>query len=348
MNADAPVLIGSPPSSGSTLLSVMLDAHPDIACGPELCILGHPLLYRDFDLFRRLAIGIYVSGGFAARDPFRNVSAGLSPYAFAYDDNFSFYGFDKDQIVEIFRRHSTLRDFLADLFGSYLDAEGKTVLAEKSPPNLYAIPEFLDAFPAGKAVCLIRDPIDQIWSLKRRGFTFARALSIWLVETAICLAHSELKRVKLIRFEELVLNSRTVCTELVNFLNVAPAVDEMLNYVARSRRVSEDSSIGLPSWSHNPREAVSKDSIGRGVENLAPEELHALHNAVLTNIPPGLSIRAGDTAMQIAQRSGYRIPPCPSLDKPSVLAFFASEGLLESGHPANAKNFQERLVYCAP
>ena len=42
-----PVLVGCCPSSGSTLLSVMLDAHPDLMCGPELSIFAHPLVWRQ-------------------------------------------------------------------------------------------------------------------------------------------------------------------------------------------------------------------------------------------------------------------------------------------------------------
>ncbi len=345
MTVDAPILIGSPPSSGSTLLSVMLDAHPDVACGPELCILGHPLLYRDFDLFRRLAIGIYLSGGFTSRDTFCNVSAGLSPYAFAYDDNFSFYGFDQGQVVEIFQRNRNVDDFLSDLFGPLLKLEGKRRFAEKSPTNIYAVPEFLDALPAGRAICLIRDPLDQIWSLKRRGFSFGRALSIWLVETAICLEHAKLDRVMLVRFEELVRTPEKICEDIEHFLGMTPAVGQMLDYVNRSKRVKVDSSIGLASWSHNPREALSSGSIGNGRPNLQPQEIYAIHHAALTGVPDGLAIRAGETAKLVIERCGYDVPSCPNLDVSSARSFLASEGLL-SGSNTPPTNFQERMVCC--
>ena len=39
------VLIGCCPSSGSTLLSLLLDAHPQMICGPELWLFAHPFFW---------------------------------------------------------------------------------------------------------------------------------------------------------------------------------------------------------------------------------------------------------------------------------------------------------------
>jgi len=44
--SDKPILVASPPSSGSTLLAVMLDNHPLISCGPETSLMGNPLFYN--------------------------------------------------------------------------------------------------------------------------------------------------------------------------------------------------------------------------------------------------------------------------------------------------------------
>jgi len=40
-----PILVGSAPSCGSTLFSTMLDAHPQVVCGPELNLVSHPVFW---------------------------------------------------------------------------------------------------------------------------------------------------------------------------------------------------------------------------------------------------------------------------------------------------------------
>ena len=64
---------------------------------------------------------------------------------------------------------------------------GKRFWAEKSPPNLYAMPLFLQRYPQGKAVVMAATGDDVVCSLLQRGFTLCEACSIWLVETALSL-----------------------------------------------------------------------------------------------------------------------------------------------------------------
>jgi hypothetical protein len=143
-----PVLIGSPPGAGSTLLSVILDAHPEIACGPELTIFSHPLLYSNFARFRR-AVHLEEHLRWPWRDSYRALRRGFAPYSGISNQNAPYYGIGGRDFLVRLQSHDDVRAWLAATFGPWLAARCKTVFVEKSPENIYGMDAFLDAFPAG-------------------------------------------------------------------------------------------------------------------------------------------------------------------------------------------------------
>ena len=68
---------------------------------------------------------------------------------------------------------------------------GKRFWAEKSPPNLYSMPLFLERYPEGKAIVMVRDGRDVVCSLLKRGFRLCEACGIWLFEAALSLLLGE-------------------------------------------------------------------------------------------------------------------------------------------------------------
>jgi len=50
---DTPFLIIGAGSSGTTLLSILLDNHPEITCGPEISVFNKDKVYTNFKYFKK-------------------------------------------------------------------------------------------------------------------------------------------------------------------------------------------------------------------------------------------------------------------------------------------------------
>jgi ABC-type polysaccharide/polyol phosphate transport system ATPase subunit len=341
--ARRPVLVGSPPGAGSTLLSVILDAHPEIACGPELGLFAHPLLFTDFTLFKH-AVAWDEHQPSPSRDSYRALALGLAPYSGVSDFNARYYGLDSDGLLARLPEFDSAAAFTDAIFTPWLAARGKHVFAEKSPENIYGMRAFLDAFPAGLAICLVRNPLDQILSLKRRSFSFGRALSIWLVESALCLHLAQTSRVHLMRYEDLVGEPASALGTLCDFLGVARIDDLPDTYRDRSSRITDDPTIAIPSWSLHPGDGIQTSAIGRGAIELTAEEIAAVHGAFISDPPSQLKPIAGLSLLEVAARLGYTLPRCPSPPIEDFLIFLDREMLTSCDSIRRPSWFQERMT----
>jgi hypothetical protein len=249
-----PLLIGSCPSSGSTLLSVMFDAHPDVMCGPELSLLAHPFVWQGHGApwRARVIAALNAAPQRPSRDQW-NLACGAVPYAPPVDvGHLASYGLDIDRLRTLVNQTNCIEDLLQAMLGPALRRNNKRIWAEKSPPNLYAVPDFLDRFPQGQAIVVVRDGRDVVCSLMKRGFLLAEACSIWLVEAALSKQLSSRPNVHLVRYEDLVIAPEKTIEELLENLGLAPASDAMLNYAQHSDRVRSDDSICVYAWTERP------------------------------------------------------------------------------------------------
>ncbi len=132
---DAPIFIGGCPRSGTTLLRVMIDSHPQIACGPELRAI--PALASLSADMRR------VSGATLA----------------------AHYGLAAADLDVVFAR--LIMSFLTPLH----DHSGKRRIAEKTPANVLHFGELARLFPRAAFVQVIRDGRDVVASLLKMTWT---------------------------------------------------------------------------------------------------------------------------------------------------------------------------------
>lgn len=123
-----PIFIGGAGRSGTTLLRVMLDAHPNICCGPELKLLP--------------AIGQF----------FQSVAQPLAPVMGAY-------GNTPDDICRHFR------GLVEGLVENYRRTSGKSRWAEKTPHNVLFMMPLAQIFPDAKFLHVVRDGRDVACSL---------------------------------------------------------------------------------------------------------------------------------------------------------------------------------------
>ena len=125
---DSPIFVGGAGRSGTTLLRVILDSHPNIACGPELKVT--PMIAEMWHGFQ---------------------TAHLPPL--------KEYLLTPDDINGIFGR------LILSLLEKYRDNSGKARVAEKSPNNVFFFQHLSHIFPESPLVHVIRDGRDVVCSL---------------------------------------------------------------------------------------------------------------------------------------------------------------------------------------
>ncbi|GAC1398044.1 MAG: sulfotransferase [Chloroflexota bacterium] len=129
----SPIFIGGQRRSGTTLLRVLLNRHPHIACGPETHFVRRPDIQ-----------------GWHAR---------LSD---EWGERVERYGFERSILDR------SMASLIDNLFTRYQLREGKLRWAEKTPNNILHIDYLFRLFPCAQFIHIIRDPRDVYGSIVQR------------------------------------------------------------------------------------------------------------------------------------------------------------------------------------
>ena len=210
LQLDRPFLIVSSASSGSTLLSVLLDRHPLIACGPELSIFNKSRFYQHFDVVRDrlgqwIERGLSTDGQAEYRDFFFNLNS---------------YYWDTETLVELANDSSNHREFLDQFFAAYLQKRGKIIWGEKTGSNAYCVEQFLSLYPDARVVHLVRDGRDVVCSLMGRSDSPYHAVSHWLYNVSACVALRGKRSYLEVRYEDLVSNPNRELERICSHIGV--------------------------------------------------------------------------------------------------------------------------------
>jgi len=215
-----PVIVGCP-RSGTSLLAVMLDSHPEVAVPPETSFLG-PIAC------------LYGPSATVRRNFFEAVTAdrlGLS--------NWSDFGLDRDaflgrlEAIEPFTVSAGLRAFYA----MYAEAEAKPRCGEKTPGYVFLMPELAALLPEARFIHVIRDPGDTALSWRKTWFAPSQDLALlgaeWKKHVEAGRRGSGLVRRYIeLRFEDLVLQPEATLKRVCEFISL-PWNPAMLDYRAR-------------------------------------------------------------------------------------------------------------------
>lgn len=166
------ISIGGAPSSGTTLLADLLDSVPGLACDPELGFLSVEEAYSWSEAFVRNA---------ARGESFPSVSPYSAPRPFFNMKYLDLVGLDEHGLASMIKQSQHLGDFV-DRYRRHRESirdRSIDVLAEKTPVNVAMAQCFLDTFPEGRFVHVVRDPRHVVGSLLHRGFGLAEATVIW-------------------------------------------------------------------------------------------------------------------------------------------------------------------------
>ena len=197
------IFVGGVPSSGTTLVRAMLDAHPEIRCGEETRIVPRMLQMRE--RWRR-----------SAMEHKRLIAAGLN-----------------DTVMD-----KLIRSFISNVIE--LHGPKALHLCNKDPLSLSQMPQLHNLFPKAKFLLIIRDGRAVANSIVSRNITitgvnhksYVSAASFWnrAVEKMVgnC---NKVGRGNCLRiyYEELVDNPKEEIHRLLDFLNI-PWSDNVLHH----------------------------------------------------------------------------------------------------------------------
>lgn len=227
-NVPAPFVVGMN-RSGTTLLRMMLDAHPDLTMPPETHFV--PEL---------IDVG---AQGRATPEAFLEV--------ITKQREWGDFGLTEEQLLEAFRAIEPLNpgDALRAFYGAYAARVGKPRCGEKTPIYVKSIRKISEALPEARFVHVIRDGRDVALSIRDRAVKEHPIDVIaerWV--RRIGQARRQSKHVahyKEVRYEQLILETAPTLREICEFFEL-PWDDAVLDYHRRSAERLEEMKRELP------------------------------------------------------------------------------------------------------
>jgi hypothetical protein len=204
-----PVVIGGCARSGTSLLRVMIDSHPNIYCGPET-----GLLYLKTLSSKKIL--------------------GLSKK----------FNIPEKQIQRLKKQTSSYIQFIESFFTLLRELEGKPRWGEKSPANILHLDRIYQHFPNSQFIHIIRDGRDTASSLKRfprykmlndkrveldTNNPLDHCIRRWVRDVREGLRWRGDPRYIEVKYEELIQNEEKTLRKIFRFLN-EPWKQEVLKY----------------------------------------------------------------------------------------------------------------------
>lgn len=247
MDKRAGILIGGPPSTGSSVLVNILNRHRDLLAGPETYLFIHPKLYTDWKRSREYLVKTSPLGGLKSVGWFRRNGADLMD---------PFYGWEKASLDEAIRSAPDFPAFADEYFYQPLERKGAKQWVEKSPSNSLCFDHFLMSFPGGKVVFTARDPYDTIASLVARGYTPWYATAACLVNSAFAMKVFDDPRFFCLKYEEWVRSPESSLPVLFYFLGLEWSPSLLVPEEGEGE-------VRMEGWLHNEKGRLQPGSIGR-------------------------------------------------------------------------------------
>lgn len=257
MERDRPIFVFGCPRSGTTLLQLMLHAHPRIAIPPEnRFVIPAYTGRRTFGDLREAANRRRLADFLVARR----------------GSKFRDFHLDAEEVAAaIVAGPPTLGSALATVFRAYAQRFGKPRWGDKRPAYYQYLPILRALFPDAQYVSIVRDGRDCVASLERmtwwtRG-TYA-AVSAWTqavdyaARAARQLPPGSLHQV---RYEQLVSDPESELTALCDFLG-----EDYDDAMARPRRIARVAVPRRKKWHARTRKAVNDAAVGGWEEQLQP------------------------------------------------------------------------------
>jgi putative sterol carrier protein len=304
--SDGPIFILAAARSGSTLLRLILDSHPAIACPPET-----------------------------------NLVAACGSIAFTCQN-----ALPDDQVAAKRTALRLSRQVARQTLGAYAASSGKQRWCEKSLPTADAAESLLEIFPDATFICLYRECTDTIVSLLEAcswGFAgygiepyvhqnptnlpWALA-AYWAdrVETTTAFEESHAEICARMRYEDLVSDPEATMARLCAFLGI----DWDPAHIAPDRVFKNPSRFGVGDHKVRYTRTISPESVGRGWRvpiELIPESLRQRVDSLSEALgypPLGMEVRDGLSILRRGVKEPVSARVAASVSISSVMAGLAS------------------------
>lgn len=262
-----PIFLGGCGSSGTTLLRKMLNAHPRIACGPEMSVFDRPKMFEIsldwlYTMWRNQDFEDLEEGCIF---PLR-VQPHNSTYCGLLNENHVRFYHKTEEVAGMFDRADSPLNFLDVFFSKYAEERGKKRWAEKTPNNIFCAEKILESFDDALFINVIRDGRDVVLSLfNRRNYSSSYiAMWRWIASINAGIKLGGNKRVFVVKYEDLV--QRTEFT----LMNICAFIGEKFDPVMMEYWKTKDEEDEEGDYGTQP---VFDDSIGKWKKEDVPQEL---------------------------------------------------------------------------
>jgi hypothetical protein len=249
VSSAAPVIVGGCQRSGTTLLRVILDSHPNIACGPESSLF---------------------TGGFL-------------PHKLS-----SKFSVSERQVWTLHNAARDHAEFIESFFTFYAAERGKPRWADKTPQNVWHLEWILRHFPKARFIYMLRDGRDVVCSIRthprfrmvngERVPTNIRrplrpCINYWLEDTAEAMKWRKHPNFLAIRYEDIVSDTEPALRKLCEFIG-EPWDPALLNFHAQEGPSRDASKFVANEAATQP---LSQQAAGRWRKDLTPAEQTLFH-----------------------------------------------------------------------
>lgn len=254
------IIVGGPPSTGSSLLSTILDRHSQIACFQETHLLGKNQLFQNWETHK---LGLQTR---------RLFSPGWHMY------NSIDFPIKVDNYQSLLNQSAHVCDFATDYFSAIATDQGKSRWAEKTPLNIYFFHRINDALPNARFLFTIRNPYDTVASLVLRGKSVLDAVAVTLLNLGIGYLQSKQINVLAIKYEELVTRPEITIKQICHYIDV--------DFEAAQLRANDKPKIKMTGWKHFEDGQIQSTSLNRFQEltsDIQKQVLHLAHHLYINN-----------------------------------------------------------------
>jgi hypothetical protein len=204
------IIIGGSGSTGSSLLKNVLSRHSVLFSGSETSLFTKKELYRDFNANKN-RIG-------------KRFPRGLKSHSYHLYNGIDLlhaeYNHSQASIDELLKNSKDFQSFTDNYFSAALGKFKKQYWIEKTPGNAFLFQEFLKTFDESRVIHIVRNPVDSIASLLRRGNNILYACGIYLLNNAAALESECSSNYIRVSYEELVDKPEKCIGAVCEFLGV--------------------------------------------------------------------------------------------------------------------------------
>ncbi len=290
-----PIILGNAPSSGSSLLRVMLQRHPNIAGQGEVAILDKPGLYDESPTSFRKNIARWLDIGYP------EIYFGGGPALFTQLDQ---YPWSREELREFCLSCESFPDMIKGFFAHNARVWARPRWLEKTPPNIYCFHRIREIFPGAHFIQIVRDARDSMVSYYRRTRDPFLTVGQWYFAMMAGLQYEGWTHFLRVKYEDLVRNPEATLRAVCQFLG-----EEYTDKMLEPETPSVDK---LPSWRSHHQAPVTNSSVGQYVDSLTDDVKSAFTQMRLTEagrrlLPYGGSMSGLLTPLEVQERLGYDV-----------------------------------------